>query len=593
MKLNEKISNKRNQISLKTQLTTLITTTITVIIIIIVIFNYQRNKDTIMSQQISTSTTLLNLELQNINTYFSEIDHYSLLLRNDENALQCFTTMKPLTYSEVTYVQSVLKSNFYFRNDLLSYRLYLLNQTANYEITSEKQMVKVFYDDSLKSLKSYNSFTTGKYYKYIQPAEEENAFIIYYRTIINIEDQRPLAVVKLILDTSFMDSLAENHDNASEILCMIDNNGSLLYSTDEGITTPDVCRKLKNKMGAISDNNFIAEFGGVKYLAIYDTSEKHDYSVIILNSLTLIDYQVTQTRNISFILGLLSILIAAALAITFIGFITNPLSKLSHRLQNVGKGNFSTTTSIGGSVEIDHLAKSFNDMIYQIDELINKNYISELNEKTARLIALEAQINPHFLYNTLQAISAEALVNNQPQINSMVTSLASMLRYSIKGGDLVMLKEEVKHVQDYLLLQHARFEDALTYDIVIDEQVENLMIPKISIQILVENSIIHGMSGDRTSIHLHIESTVVDEALVITVSDNGIGFTEEQRIKIVAFLQEDISSKSRESYIGLSNLYNRLKILYGEKAQLLIESIPGEQSTVRIIIPIIMEGENV
>ena len=593
MNLKEKISNKRNLISLKTQLTALITTTITVIIIIIVIFNYQRNKDTIMSQQISTSTTLLNLELQNIDTYFSEIDHYSLLLRNDEKALQCFTTTKPLTYSDVTYVQSILKSNFYFRNDLLSYRLYLLNQSANYEITSERQMVKVFYDDSLNSLEAYESFTTGKYYKYIQPGQEENAFILYYRTIINIEDQRPLAVVKLAFDTSFMDSLAKNHDNANEILCMIDNNGNLLYSTNQKIATTDVCRDLKNKIETVSDNNFIAEFGGIKYLAIYNTSAKHDYSIIILNSLTLIDYQVTQTRNISFILGLLSILIAAVLATTFIGLITNPLSKLSHRLRNVGKGNFSTTTSIGGSIEIDHLAKSFNDMIYQIDELINKNYISELNEKTARLIALEAQINPHFLYNTLQAISAEALVNNQPQINSMVTSLASMLRYSIKGGDLVMLKEEVKHVKDYLLLQHARFEDALTYDISIDEQAENLMIPKISIQILVENSIIHGMSGDKTSIHIHIECIRVEEALIITVSDNGIGFTEEQRVKIVAFFLEDISSKSRESYIGLSNLYNRLKILYGEKAQLLIDSILGEQSTVSIIIPIIKEDENV
>lgn len=120
---------------------------------------------------------------------------------------------------------------------------------------------------------------------------------------------------------------------------------------------------------------------------------------------------------------------------------TAPLTAFSRRMKEVGNGNFSPIEENGGSRELLALSRSFNEMVSHIDELINQNYVSEINEKTARLAALEAQLNPHFLYNTLQAIGTEALLNDQPQINRMLASLAANLRYSIKSGDPVRLKD--------------------------------------------------------------------------------------------------------------------------------------------------------
>lgn len=593
MTIKGKLNTHLNQLSLKTQLTALITITVTVIIIIIIAFNYRRSIDAITSQKISTYTTLLGLETQNLDSYLTEIDRYSLLLRNDPETLRNLTTKKPLSYSQLSDLQTQVKSNFYSRNDLLSYRLFLVNQTENFEITTNNQKIRIFYNDSLKYLPEYKLFTKGKYYKYIKPTEDVDSFFIYYRTIINIEDQNPLAVVELTFDTSYIDSLVQNHSSTEEIMCMIDSQGQLLYSNNNAIATAPVCESLNKQMNETKLNHFLTEFDDTKYLVIYNKSADHDYSIMILNSLELIDYQVNETRNISILLGFISITVSAALAILFINLVTQPLSKLSRRFIKVGKGNFTTTVNIEGSREIALLAESFNDMIHQIDELITKNYVSEINEKTARLAALEAQINPHFLYNTLQAISAEAIVNHQPQINSMITSLASMLRYSIKGGDMVTLGDEMKHVQDYLLLQHARFGSALTYEIAVSPDTLDLLIPKISVQVLVENAIIHGMGGNKTSLHIKIESIIVDNTICITVIDNGNGITKEQQDAINASFTREQSKKAVNSSIGLSNLYSRLQILYGDNAKLNINSIPNEITTVSFCITMLGEEDHV
>ncbi len=273
--------------------------------------------------------------------------------------------------------------------------------------------------------------------------------------------------------------------------------------------------------------------------------------------------------------------------------VTSPLSTLSDHLHKVGEGDFSSEVHVDGSSEISYLSKNYNQMIHQIDLLIKKTYISELNEKTARLIALEAQLNPHFLYNTLQAISTEAIINGQDKTNSMITALASMLRYSINPGDFVPLSFEIKHIQDYLLLQKTRFEDNLTFSLQIDDATLNIYIPKVSIQLLIENSIIHGMKDNRTSIDVQISCSLVDDTLIVIVKDDGIGMTEAQLYNINAMLQEDFEPTNSNKQIGLRNLSDRLKMLYNNQATLIIKSVYNKGTTITMNIPTIKETSHV
>jgi two-component system sensor histidine kinase YesM len=434
-----------NKISLKTQLATLTTVIFTAIIILIILYNYQSNSKAVIEHQTNATTGLLQLEAQNLDAYFSEIDRYSLLLRHNESFMHIISSRQPMTYQEQTDIHSLLRSNFDSRNDLLSYRLYLLNNPVNFKIDSAQHKVQSFYDVSIEDLPDYKNFTTGKEYKSILSSEKSGQLMVYYRTIIRISDKEPLAVVELTFDDSYIKSLTANHNNSGELVCLFDNKNRLLYTNNDGIINGTALDVIVNEINSTDRNHFTSQINHKDFLAVYKKSDVHNYTLAVFKPLDTIEKQLADTRNISLLLSLFSIIITMMLSIIFIRLITNPLSTLAHRLRRVGTGNFSATADIGGSREITSLAQDFNTMIHQIDELIKKNYISELNEKTARLIALEAQVNPHFLYNTLQAISAEAVVNGQQKINLMITALASMLRYAIKSNDLVTVAQESKH----------------------------------------------------------------------------------------------------------------------------------------------------
>lgn len=254
-------------------------------------------------------------------------------------------------------------------------------------------------------------------------------------------------------------------------------------------------------------------------------------------------------------------------------------------MTQVGDGDFRKVRYISGSKEISELTDSFNEMIEHIERLIEQNYVAEINEKTLRLTALEAQLNPHFLYNTLQAIGTEALLNDQPQINKMLTCLASNMRYSIKGGDLVSLKAEMTYVKNYILLQKIRLEDRLEVTLKTEEELENFLIPKISIQTLVENSIIHGMGLDSDSIAVAVKVWKEEEMIWISVADDGCGIDPVQLSQLQSSFK-DYLKPGEVGKIGIANLYSRLQILYQGKAKLEISSVLGKGTTIVLKIPV-------
>ena len=139
--------------------------------------------------------------------------------------------------------------------------------------------------------------------------------------------------------------------------------------------------------------------------------------------------------------------------------ITGRLKDFSRRIEQLGEGNFELDYELKGKDEIAHLSRKFNQMVLKINDLIAERYEIKLNERNARLKALEAQINPHFLYNSLQAISTEAIIHEVDSIQMMVDALASSLRYCIKDGETVSLRHELDHIENYLILQKARFGD--------------------------------------------------------------------------------------------------------------------------------------
>ena len=235
--------------------------------------------------------------------------------------------------------------------------------------------------------------------------------------------------------------------------------------------------------------------------------------------------------------------------------------------------------------------------------------MSSLNEKNARIEALEAQVNPHFLYNTLQAIGSEALLNDESQIYEMITRLASNMRYAINGSREVTLQQELEFVDNYIELQKLRMEDRLQVTRRIDQTLLRQRVPKCALQLIAENSIKYGLQGDISCLHLEIDIFRQGGQLVIRVLDNGAGMTPERLKQVqenlhsfqdavadnaplptgrentvssqaasdVLITTDALSAKksapvSSSSGIGLANLCSRLKIMYDDRARIEIQS---------------------
>ena len=380
-----------------------------------------------------------------------------------------------------------------------------------------------------------------------------------------------------------------NHSDHGEIFLILDHNGQLIYSSDTDLLPDDtsLCSVMESRRQNGRSNETVT-LSDSQYLYISPDAAAGGLHLISLIPLSYIDSQIGQIQK-SFCIGGLLIGLATIILINLlIHMLTNPLHVLSKKMERTGSGDFHTVVHTDGSREIIELSQSFNLMVSHIDELIRRTYLAELSEKNARLTALESQINPHFLYNTLQAISTEALLNDQPQINKMITSLASNLRYTIKSEDLVPLKNEMVYVNNYIYLQKIRMDDNLQVNICIDPDTEEFLIPKISIQTLVENSIIHGISPATGSIQIDISVKRVENYIHICVRDNGNGISEEQLSLLHADFERQDKTGSTGG-IGLVNLYTRLKLLYPQPATLDIRSKPGKYTEILLVLPAMTE----
>ena len=585
---NKKVRLQRKNIPLWSQLLLLITLVTALLISFILVRDYKKNKDYVMEQQISTSNRLLDLEMQNLEQYIRDLTSFCLLPLYDSQFTQALNSRISFTPSQAKNIKELIQSGYFSRSDLEGYQIYFCNQDQTYGRVGSSQHVTLLPDSTLSQEEGTAISASGKYYNAIESSLNRNCFFSFYQTLIRIQDRSQQAVVRIDVDTSYARSLNRKHQNHNEFICVFNRDADLLYSGNTSVL-PDAKADSSQILSALSENeSFLISLAGIDYLGVLCKSVPYGLTLLSLLPMDNLHQQLRSILRTNILTGVLLWFVVSVLIYILLRLSTRPLDRLSQQMVKAGDGNFSPVSGIGGSREISDLADSYNDMVRHIDRLIRQNYLSEINEKTSRLAALEAQLNPHFLYNTLQAIATEALVNDQPQIYDMITSLASNLRYSIKGGDLVSLQSEITYVKNYVLLQKTRLEDRLQVSFDVDESLLQAMIPKISIQILVENAILHGMGTETDSITIAIQVLRHDKYLCAIVSDNGCGIPADQLQQMKASFQNFLHPDSAGK-IGLANLNSRLHLLYKEDATLEIQSIESEGTRITMLIPVTAE----
>ena len=553
---------------------------VTMAMVLIIMFNYLSQTDTNIVQQTSMLRRVLEMEIASIDKYVTELRSFSLQLRNQNAFMNLITTSVPFDYTRRDTIDTIFKSYFYSRSDLIQMDLYLIRQGQRLSLTQPERKIAMTEITDLESIPGYAAFTAKP--DFCSVTATEDGFLEVTRTIIDSPFDTPLAIVRFTVDTSFTQTLEQSHAIEEEQLCIFNSDGE--YLLPHNIADNDLVTLQSLFTGNSSSK--ILKIAGQDTLCVVASDSEYGFSLVGLKAMSVVNASLIATRNGSVLLGILALAAAILIIVYSIKFITTPLSQLAHRLRRVGTGNFTTKAALEGSYEIRGLSEDVNQMMDSIRELINTTYVAQLNEKTAQLIALEAQTNPHFLFNTLQAISTQAIVNKQETIYSMVTALAALLRYSVKGGNLATLETEFSYVEKYLALQKARFGARLTYECHYDEALKHYNIPKQGILSLAENSINHGLKDTVTQIHITIKARITGETMLLSVEDDGCGIRDDKLHELLSSLENPSVSSTQK--IGLMNLASRLKLLYNDRAQITIESTTKQprKTTVCLVIPL-------
>ena len=264
--------------------------------------------------------------------------------------------------------------------------------------------------------------------------------------------------------------------------------------------------------------------------------------------------------------------------------ITAPIEELEKSVNALEEGALDTEVYQGGSYEIQHLGRSIGDMAKRIQALMEDIVAEHESKRKSEFDTLQSQINPHFLYNTLDIIVWMIENEQKQEAVKVVTALARFFRISLsRGKSIIPVKDELEHVRSYLMIQQMRFKNKFTYDIQAEQEVLSLASLKLMLQPLVENAIYHGMEFMDGDGEILIKVFIQEERLRFIIEDNGLGMTKEQ---VQGLLTEKKHSSSRRgSGIGVKNVNERIRLYFGEEYGLFIRSEPDEGTAVEICLP--------
>lgn len=294
-----------------------------------------------------------------------------------------------------------------------------------------------------------------------------------------------------------------------------------------------------------------------------------------------ISQHVTMAITLTTAISLLLLLFMLFYSLGITRGITQPIHELCEKVKRLGDGDFTVVPIQTNNVEIQTLDDGFNDMVGRINMLLKREKEDQDALRRTELELLQAQINPHFLYNTFDSIIWLAETHQDAQVVQMTTNLSTFFRNSLsQGKEIITLETEKQQVESYLRIQQVRYRDILEYEIEIPDTLLGYEIPKLTLQPLVENAIYHGIKNKRGMGRITITGTESGNDILLTVHDNGAGMTKEQLDALRAGVYED-----RHTGLGLVNVHKRLCLYCGAQYGLTFESVFGEGAAVTVRIP--------
>lgn len=459
---------------------------------------------------------------------------------------------------------------------------YMANQGLNNMMISKRSKIEIHIvmKQGSKSLSTsrvpniYASPNWGVLYDLEQSDENITTYPIKYKTLrgdytfmgvatkIYNQDQEVIGYIVIDIYRQYLVSqIQEFEDRLKGSFTLIYDENYVVYDNNyrnkEGLRDEDFVKTLEknNPEGAIEKFSFSDSFNS-DFKGVY--TAKVNYLTKAQEAL----------KSIMILIIFISLIISILLSLGISRHITKPIYKLKEAMESVGRGDLEIKVKLNRHDELNILEKEFNKLVSEFKELIQNKMLEESLTKTAQISALQAQINPHFLYNTLGTVKAMAKVGEHENIPSMIMHLTSILRRSIDFKDeKITLGEEIDLIKSYIKIQNYRFDNKYVLELQIPEELNQLELLPLTLQPIIENAIIHGLEKKEGQGLISIRAWTEQEMLYIKISDNGLGISKEALEDFTTRIKNDETSKDS---IGLLNIKKRLQLSYGEDSKLKI-----------------------
>lgn len=474
------------------------------------------------------------------------------------------------------------------RKDITS--ILILGYNGGVVIDKEGQRLNLHTD--IKKLKWYEAAKNADGKAVISSSHVQNVLKGKYQWVISLsrelnsaDGQKHLGILLVDLNYSVINDLCSKIKlGKSGYIFIIDNNGSIVYHPQQQLIYSKLKTERIEEVLATKEKCFITGSGSDRKIYTVKSSAYTGWKIVGVAYLEELVSNKKEMQAFYLMVGGICFTLAIGMSVFISSRISRPIKLLETSMIEVEKGNFDIQVGIDNSNEIGELSRAFNIMTSKIKELMFQIVKEQEQKRKSELKALQAQINPHFLYNTLDSIIWMSERKKSEEAVQMTSALAKLFRLSIsKGEDIVPISDEIEHIKNYLTIQKIRYKSKLDFEIFVENEVLSYKTLKILLQPLVENSIYHGIKSMPEIGLIRITGQRIDNKILMQVSDNGVGMSPEE-MKTILIKQ---SKGSKVNGVGVINVNERIKLYFGEAYGLEYISEAGKGTTVNIWLPVV------
>jgi len=575
--------------------------------LVISIFSYKESSDAIHNKIDTYSRQVVNQVSKNIMVELDRLEYDTIEIGFSDivqNTLQNYGQMTEWEVKDAEFsMHDALVKKFSFLHDVSDVLIYTNNYQqqimaygdTGFRLKFKEEYLKGYLNEIMvKDGATVWRVTDFRDEKHLVQRVVENSYgIIVGRAIKSLYQGDIIGAILIRTNEQFFSDIYKDVDigDGAEIF-VINSNGNIVSSRTDTIPInefyeePALIENISyNEDKKSNENNtFNMSIAGDRHLIAYSPIKNTQWYVVSTIPYNYLNLESGKIGKKIFIMGLICFILAIFLSIIFTNSISNPLKKLLFAMNEVKKGNLKVSVEDNNKDEIAEVAGDFNVMVEEIQALLEDIKTKEKQKRDAEFKALQAQINPHFLSNILN--TARILANRQKAENleSLLTSLIELLHLSMdKEDDFITVSKEVEYLKNYINIQQYRLYSKFEVNFDIEEELFDKKLPKFLLQPVLENSIIHGISPKKGPGIIEVKGTIYDNKMIFTITDNGLGMSEET---IEHILSDGDSLEGHFSGIGINNVLQRIKLYFGEEYGITIDSFEDHFTTVEITLPL-------